>query len=576
MMVQPKSSVKDVEKYSPPTADRKGATRLDFNENTRGCSPAVARALKNLTVRDISTYPDYKGLPDKIAEYVGFGTSGKNILITDGSDEAIRCIMATYIECGDEVIIPVPTFTLYSLYARISGARIVEIPYKSDMSFPKDAVLSAINPDTKVVIIVNPNNPTGSVVPEEDILRIIIKAEENDAIVLTDEAYFEYYGKTSADISLKYRNVVVLRTFSKAFGLAGLRIGYAVSAEENISNLLKVRSPYSIGTPACIAAQVALSDIRFVSDYVCEVKKSRDFLSRELSRLGIKCFPSSANFILADFKKDSFYVKQRLALEKILTRVWPLDRRLRGYIRITAGTEEETKKAIFLIQSALSVKDALVFDMDGVLVDVSRTYRKAARETCGFFTGRDVKDSEIQAAKNAGGANNDWELCLKIINNNDLSVPMENIIAKFQEFYMKCRLDEKWLLSEDILSGLSKKYRLAIFTGRPKDEVLFTLDRFGMAKYFPVIVAMEDVPPEKAKPSPFGLLKAMGLLGCGRGYYAGDTVDDMRSAKAAGIRSIGILPPQDKSLYLKGQLCDSGAETVISDVNNISGIVEVL
>lgn len=576
MMVNPKSSVKDIEKYSPPTADRKGALRLDFNENTRGCSPAVARALKKLTVDDISTYPDYKGLPDKIAGYIGFGAAGKNLLVTDGSDEAIRCIMDTYVECGDEVVIPVPTFTLYSIYARISGAKIVDVPYLPDMSFPLDAVLSSINPDTKVIIIVNPNNPTGTVVSQEDILLIAKKAQDNDALVLIDEAYFEYYGKTSADISLKLKNVIVLRTFSKAFGLAGLRIGYAVSSGENITNLLKVRSPYSVGTPACIAAEAALSDIKFVSDYVCEVKNSRNLLISELTNLGIKCFPSSANFVLADFKKDSYYVQQKLALEKILTRAWHGNSRLRGFIRITAGTEEETKNAIFKIRSALSAKSALVFDMDGVLVDVSRTYRKAARETCGFFIGRVVKDSEIQAVKNAGGANNDWDMCLKIINNNDLSVSMEDIIAKFQESYMKCRLGEKWLLSEDILSGLSKKYRLGIFTGRPKDEVLFTLDRFKMAKYFPVIVAMEDVPLGKSKPSPFGLEKAMELLGCKRGYYAGDTVDDMQSAKAAGFRSIGVLPPQDKSLSLKNLLSRTGAETVIGDINDISGIMEVL
>lgn len=573
MMVRVKKSVLGMKEYVPPTAKRRGMLRLDFNENTSGCSPKVIAALKEIKPDDVSIYPDYSGVTKMIAGYVGNGIVSEQIMITNGSDEAIKCIMDTYVECGDDVVIPVPTFDIFRVYATVAGANIVEVPYDDEMEFPLDDVLSSINERTKVVVIVNPNNPTGTVLSRDGILRIVKKAK--DSVVLIDEAYMEYYGETCADL-VANDNVFVIRTFSKAFGLAGLRIGYVVSDERNIESLLKVRSPYSIGVEACAALGAALDDVEFVNDYAREVRKSRKMLFCGLSKIGVKCYPSSANFVLADFGGDADYVWKELIANNILTRRWLTNERLKNFIRIGAGTSEETEKALLIVEAALSKKEAFIFDVDGVLVDVSGSYRRAVKETCEFFIKREVTKDEIQRVKNSGGCNNDWDLSMKIISERWKNVDREKIISKFQELYMKYRKDEIWLLSRDVIDGLSKRYRLGIVSGRPRKELIFALRESGMEKYFNAVVAMEDVPLSKGKPEPFGLKLALRMLGCTKGFYAGDTVDDVMAAKGAGLKAVGVLPPQDKSDELKGMLVSFGADCVVDDVNKVLNLEGVL
>ncbi|MFH1432802.1 MAG: histidinol-phosphate transaminase [archaeon] len=570
MMVSAKKSVLGMKEYVPPTAKRRGMLRLDFNENTRGCSPKVLAALKEIKADDVSIYPDYSGVSKMIAGYVGNGIVSEQTMITNGSDEAIKCIMDTYVECGDEVVMAVPTFDIFRVYATVAGAKIVGVPYGDDMEFPLDEVVSSINERTKVVVIVNPNNPTGTAVSREGILKVVKKAK--DSVVLIDEAYLEYYGETCADLVAIYDNVFVIRTFSKAFGLAGLRIGYVLSDERNIASLLKVRSPYSIGADACIAVGAALDDVDFVRDYAREVKKSRKMLFLGLSRLGVKCYPSSANFVLADFGKDADYVWKELFLNNILTRRWPMNERLKNCIRIGAGTSEEAEKVLLIVEAALSKKEAFIFDVDGVLVDVSGSYRRAVKETCEFFLKSEVTADEIQKVKNSGGCNNDWDLSMKIISLRWKNVLRENIVSKFQELYMKYRKDERWLISRDVIDGLSKRYRLGIFSGRPREELIFALRESGMEKYFNAVVAMEDVPVSKGKPEPFGLKLALRMLGCSKGFYAGDTVDDVMAAKGAGLVAVGVLAPLDKSDELKGMLVSFGADFVVDDVNDVLNI----
>lgn len=566
MMADVKKRIAAMSKYSPPTGRREGMLRLDFNENTRGCSSRVVSALRKLSAEDISRYPDYGGAAQKIAEYVGFGVGAGNIMLTNGSDEAIKCVMDTYVGTGDEVIIPVPTFALFELYARICTNEIVKVRYGEDMKFPKQEIISAITEKTKVIVIVNPNNPSGTAACKEDILEIV-RASRN-AVVLVDEAYFEYYGETCVEHACEYENVVVMRTFSKAFGLAGLRCGYVVSRGKNILDLLKVRSPYSVGSGALRGVIGALSDVGFVEDYAGEVKKSRQILMSGLAKLGIKCYESFANFVLADFGASARYVWSELVRrEGILTRKWD-NEEMRGYLRIGAGTCAETDRVLDALRGIFCKKEAFVFDVDGVLIDVSRSYRLAVLRTVEFFCGQRVCMEDIQELKNMGGFNNDWDLCGKMIQDYGGRVPKEKIVEKFQEFYGKYKGNERWILSKDVILKLDCRYRLGICSGRPRDELDFALKRFGMDKYFSVVVGMEDV--DEQKPCPCGIVKVLDALGCLRGYYAGDTCDDMIAAKrAAGVKGAGVLPPQDKSSFLKRRLFQSGADFVVDDVNKI-------
>ncbi|KKQ36126.1 MAG: Histidinol-phosphate aminotransferase [Candidatus Roizmanbacteria bacterium GW2011_GWA2_37_7] len=220
------------------------------------------------------------------------------LMITNATDEAIMVIMNTYIEKGDEIILPIPTFAMFKFYAQLAEARIKEILYTSNLTFPAKKVLTTINKKTRLVILCNPNNPTGTPIDRKEIIQIIDKAQKYNALVLLDEAYYQYSGEECLDLIDKFNNLIIIRTFSKAYGLGGLRLGYAVSNPEIIKNMLKAGSPYSVNTVAMYAASVAIDDEDYVKWYVNEVKRAKKILYDTLAKLKIKTYPTSGNFLI--------------------------------------------------------------------------------------------------------------------------------------------------------------------------------------------------------------------------------------------------------------------------------------
>ncbi len=214
--------------------------------------------------------------------------------------------------------------------------------------------------------------------------------------------------------------------------------------------------------------------------------------------------------------------------------------------------------------------------MDGVLVDVSASYRRAIQETVGFFTGKKAQLKEIQNFKEKGGYNNDWDLTEAILSSRGKSTPKVKIIEKFQDLYRGGKgkkgyiENEKWLLSIELIKQLKEKYALGIVTGRPKEEALFVLKKFGASNLFDVVIAMEDYPPEKAKPDPYPINLALKKLGRTKAIYVGDSVDDIVAAKRAKIRPIGCIPPKVSAYQLKDLLIKNGAEKVLDNISNIN------
>ncbi len=217
-------------------------------------------------------------------------------------------------------------------------------------------------------------------------------------------------------------------------------------------------------------------------------------------------------------------------------------------------------------------KQLLIFDIDGVLVDVTGSYRMAAKLTAEFFTGKEVSLAEIQEYKNRGGFINDWSLTEAIIKSRGFNIGKEKIIEKFQDYYEKFKKNEKWILDKKILEELPKKYKLAVFTGRPRNEAIEVLQRFNALRCFNEIVAMEDV--EKEKPSPDGLLKILKKCNAGNALYFGDTIDDAKAAIGANIAPIGVLPPTCKSDKLRNILLKNGAKCVINNINEIRSVLK--
>ncbi|MFA5930856.1 MAG: histidinol-phosphate transaminase [archaeon] len=357
-MISPKQTVIELETYSPPTSGRENMLRLDFNENTVGCSPKVLLALQKINTNKISVYPEYGDFIEKLS--IKLGVSSDEVVLTNGTDEAINQVMQTFVEKGEEVIIPVPTFAMFKFYATLAGAKVREVLYNLDLSFPFEQVMNSISSKTKVVVIVNPNNPTGSSISEIKILKILKKAKANDSLVLIDEAYFEFYGKSSIELISQFDNLIITRTFSKAYGLAGLRLGCIISNKEIIANIRKSISPYSVNTVALICASAAIEDKNFVQEYVNQVIENRAIVSKKLSEFGVKVFPSSANFLIGDFGERCNVVYSKLKERGILVRNRTDDPLLKGCLRIGIGTKEQCEQLLKGIREILFERNLIV------------------------------------------------------------------------------------------------------------------------------------------------------------------------------------------------------------------------
>lgn len=347
--IKPRPAVAAMEPYSPPTAGRSGKLRLDFNENTVGCSPLVIATLRQCVNADgLSVYPEYGEAREAVARY--FGVRPEQFLFTNGTDEAIQVFINTYVDAGQEVVLLRPSYAMYRFYAEVAGAALRTIDYpQPDMEFPLEAVLDAITPETRAVLIANPNNPTGTGAGLLAIERIVHRARK--AVVLVDEAYFEFSGVTALGEIDRLPNLFVCRTFSKVFGMAGMRLGCLFAHAANIAYLHKAQSPYSVNSLAVLAAQAAIADRQYVETYVAEVLAARELLCVGLEPLGIGYVPSSANFVLARFGKQAIPVRDALRGRGILVR----DRSYEaaGCVRITVGTREQTRALLAALEEIL-------------------------------------------------------------------------------------------------------------------------------------------------------------------------------------------------------------------------------
>jgi histidinol-phosphate aminotransferase len=340
--MKPRTAVQQMAPYSPPTGNRLDKVRLDFNENTVGCSPRLAAFLKEqITPERLAVYPSYHTVKDTLAQY--FHVSPEEFTLTNGTDEAIQVFINTYIDDGDEVLIPRPSYAMYRFYAEVAGAKIREVQYPAPRyEFPLEQLLASIGPLTRAVCISNPNNPTGTGISLDDVEKIIQAAKH--AVVLIDEAYFEFSGVTALPWIDKYPNLFVSRTFSKVYGMAALRVGCLFSHRDNVAFLQKAQSPYSVNMLAALAAQEAVKDPDYVKSYVAEALAARDLLSSGLTRLNISFIPSQANFVLADFGSRAIEIRDSLRSHAILVR----DRSYEapGCVRITVGTLAQAARVL--------------------------------------------------------------------------------------------------------------------------------------------------------------------------------------------------------------------------------------
>ena len=347
-MLRAREGIRSLHQYRPPLADRTGL-RMDFNENTAGCSPRVLARLRQLTAVELARYPEREPVEREVAAFLGLAP--EQVLLTNGVDEAIHLVCQTYLAAGDEAIIPQPTFAMYGIAAHLAGARLVEIAPEPDFRFPAERILAAITPRTRLLAVASPNNPTGAVAGSDDLLRIARAAP--DAALLVDEAYFEFHGHTMLDEVARLPNLLVARTFSKAYGLAGLRAGVLAGAGEQVAMLRRVCSPYNVNAAALACLPLALADQDYVCAYVADVRSGRELLRAQLAKSGVDSWPSAANFVLArlgECREQFVLAMRRLG---VLVRDRHSDPGCAGCVRISVGAETDNQRLFAALRQAL-------------------------------------------------------------------------------------------------------------------------------------------------------------------------------------------------------------------------------
>jgi histidinol-phosphate aminotransferase len=340
-MIRARKAIERLQKYHPPKEGRAEKVRLDFNENTVGCPPGVARALRRAMKPDWFTlYPEYEQARATLARY--FRVSPEELLITNGVDDAIKLICDTFVEPGDVLVTPTPTFAIYQFFHDVAGGAVRLVRYDQNLQLSPERLLQSINRRARWVALANPNNPTGTLIPKAH-LKVLLEAAP-DTLILVDEAYFDFSGVTILPWIRRYPNLIVSRTFSKAFGLAALRIGFMFAQRELAGLMKRVHAAYAVNGVAVCAAVEAIRHQDHIRRYADMIVQNREEFCGLLESWRIPHAPTEANFVLVRVGARAREIAGCLRRHDVLVRDWSDNPRLSSYLRITIGNASQMRR----------------------------------------------------------------------------------------------------------------------------------------------------------------------------------------------------------------------------------------
>ena len=551
----------------PYVIDRPGTNPdlvLDFNE-----SLAPPPSLSGGKV-PVNRYPNYQEIEAAIAGRVG--VDPERVLVTNGADDALERIVRCVAFPGRRAVLTTPSYGMIKRFAVLAGAEVVEVPWW-DGDFPVDEVCCAARDDGGLVSVVSPSNPTGAVASRRAFEEILDRLPRS--LVLLDQAYVDFTEPDYdlAPVALDFPNAVVVRTFSKAWGCAGLRVGCAIGDPRVIDWLRRAGLPFPVSTPSVEAVLTVLSDGPD-AERITTIRAQRELLTQTLRELGSEVLPSEASFVFARFK-DADLVWRGLGALGISVRRFPGRADVEGWLRMTLPGDEENFERLRRGLRTACEPEALLFDMDGVLADVSKSYRRAIIETAAIWD-VELTPEDVARAKAGGGATNDWELTRKLLLEREVEVDLEEVTERFEALYQGTdktpglRRCESLRFDRETLERLSTKYLLAVVTGRPRSDARRFLEEQDIANLISTTVCMEDGP---SKPDPAPVRLALEQLGAKTAWMVGDTPDDMRAARGASVLPIGLVAVGDEQLLMQSVLEAAGAARVIEEPNDLERLL---
>lgn len=547
--------------YSPGRTACPVDLRLDGNEG-RVPPPDLLEAFAARGPEVVRRYPDRSDLEAALAATVDLEPSA--VLATAGADDALDRLCRAYLEPGRNLVVATPTFEMIPRYARLAGAEVRTTPWPADR-FPVDEVLGLVDDATGIIAVVTPNNPTGQVATEDDLRRL--SAEAPGALLLVDLAYGEFADIDLMPVVLELPNAVGVRSLSKAWGLAGLRVGWVAGPVDLITPLRAAGGPYAVAGPSVAMALDALADETGVAEFTATIARERERMAAGLTALGADPVPSKGNFVYAQFARPS-WVRDGLAGLGIGVRLFD-DTPGPGPLRIScpgrAGDIDRLERGLRTVLDP----EALLFDMDGVLADVSVSYRRAILETAASF-GEEFTAAAVAEAKRRPGSNNDWVLTRDLLAGRGVDVELDEVVDRFQAIYLELADQERLIPDRAVLERLADRLPLAIVTGRPGADARLFLERLDLVDLFRSVVCLEDAP---GKPDPAPVNLAMASLGVSRTWLVGDTVNDVLAARGAGVLPLGVVPPGEDYPGYRELLIRAGAGRVLESLSELEEVL---
>ena len=531
-------------------------------------------------------YADAGPLEAAYAAYLG--TDPVNVLATTGGDDAIDRVFRAFLAPDQEVVFPTPTFEMIPACARMARGTLVPVEYEWG-TLPHDEILGEVNERTGVVAVLTPDNPTGRAFTTRELLRLA-DVLPPEVVLLVDSAYAEFAEEDHTTALLEVPRAVMIRTMSKSWGLAGMRVGFAVGAKERIDVLRGFGGPYALTGPSvAIALDRLRNGVEEMRGFVEYVRSRRARLAEVIRGIGGEPQPSQTNFVFSSFP-DARWIQRGMAAQGVLVRCFP---HLPEYVRMTVprndGEFRRVERALGCLagrgggagtgRAAGAGPDALLFDMDGVLADVRRSYREAIVRTCASF-GLEAGHELISAVKAAGSANDDWAVTHRVLAGAGVRASLAEVTARFEEVYQGTedapglRRHETLIPSPDLLEELARSFKLGIVTGRPRADAERFLRERGVRGCFRAVVCREDGP---LKPDPAPVRIALEQLGARTAWMLGDTPDDVRAAVGAGVVPVGVVPPgqtEDEAAGVWTALEGAGAARVVGADSGFGGLFD--
>jgi histidinol-phosphate aminotransferase len=570
LLVEPVPVLAEMVPYTGAPVDPLIELKLDSNESLRPVPP-LDRASAEGDNWQPNRYLRTNALEARLADR--FGVDAAQVVVTAGADDALERSIRAVCAPGRHAILTSPTFEILERYVRLAGAETLKVSWWTG-DFPVEEVSTLAPPSTALVAIVSPNNPTGAVASAGALEQLARRLPR--ALILLDHAYVEYAAAEDdlTAMALDLPNVVVYRTFSKAWSAAGLRVGYALGDHRVIRWLRTLGQPYPVAAPSLAMVMEMLDESATPSTERLEtVRRQRARLGELLAESGLEHLPSSANFVLARFD-DPAWVRRALACIGIGVRPFPGRGELEPWLRFTIPGDDEAYARLEAGIRTVLAPQALLFDLDGVIADVSRSFRKAMCQIAAEY-GVELSAAEICRAKAAGNANNDWDLVCRLMAEKGVEPPPAEVLERFERIYHGSESEpglyrnETLLIEPDLLKKWASRRPLAVVTGRPRRDAERFLSQHGVADCFAAVVTMEDAP---LKPDPAPVRLALERLGSSHAWMLGDTPDDLWAARAAGVLPIGCRAPGDAAVA-DTSLVEAGAAQILDSVDQLEGVL---